>query len=82
MRSCSSRNCCWSCTMNESSAALVAVTTIRLESICAMYFSLMSCRRSMAIDSCSELFSMTPMWNTMKIIPTRITTDSASPISV
>ncbi len=82
MRSCSSRNCCWSCTMNESRAALVCVTTMRFESICSMYFSLISCSRSMAMLSCSELFSSPPRWNTMKNIPHRITTDRPRMISV
>lgn len=76
------RNCCWSCTMNESSAALVAVTTSRLESICAMYFSLISCRRSIATASFSELVCRIPSRNTIKNTPHRITTLSARMINV
>lgn len=75
-------NCCWSCTMNESRASLVALMMMRFESIFAWYFSFSSCSRSMAMDSCSELFSMTPMWNTMKNTPHSITTDSAMPMIV
>ena len=77
MRSCSIMNCAWSCTINESRACLVWVTMTRLESICAMYFSLISCSLSMAIDSLSELSLSPPMWKTRKNTPHRITTDSA-----
>ncbi len=82
MRSCSIRNCCWSCTMNESRAALVAAITTVLESICAWYSLLISCSLSMAMFSFSEFFSTVPMWKTRKNTPTRITTDRPRMIRV